>query len=642
MRINELKINSYGKLKDKDIKLDDGINIIYGENEKGKSTLLNYIVNCFYGTSKNKKGKEISDFDKFKPWTGEDFSGKLTYTLDDGKRYEIFREFGKKNAKLYDEHYEDISKKYAVDKSSGSDFFIEQTNVDEGTFISSVVAFQKEVELSEQTQNVLLQRMANSMSSGDDKISYKKAIEKLGKKQLDEIGTSRSQGKPINLVENEIKNLTNRNEDLKKYDRYKYEIEDKKSTLNDELINLNDKINFSEKLSKIMKNEQNQKDRIKQNEARIDSIERDIQDLFDKKEKINTQKEVTYSENNKTINKIPYMILALVCAVIVGGVFFLSKSTLALVIGIIAILSILLCYMINSSKNKKISKSLSEKNEKIATINRETERKKYEIDAKIELLEKNKENEVVEVEKIKNEIMKAVEEEKNKLYTTYNNKLFLGDMESISSSESIDLKINQLQKLINDKNVELYQLEVDKKNIIPLLDEMAENEEKLKSAYEQYEILKEKNEAINIAKDVMESSYQKMKNSVTPQFTGLISKNISKITNGKYNKIVINEEDGILVELENGEYMNANRLSVGTIEQIYLAFRLSAIQNVSNETMPIILDEAFAYFDDNRLAETLKNMKENYENNQIIILTCTNRENEILDRLGYKYNTIKL
>lgn len=642
MKINELKINSYGKLKDKDIKLDDGINIIYGENEKGKSTLLNYIVNCFYGTSKNKKGKEISDFDKFKPWTGEDFSGKLTYTLDDGKRYEIFREFGKKNAKLYDEHYEEISKKYAVDKSSGSDFFIEQTNVDEGTFISSVVAFQKEVELSEQTQNVLLQRMANSMSSGDDKISYKKAIEKLGKKQLDEIGTSRSQGKPINLVENEIKNLTNRNEDLKKYDRYKYEIEDKKSRLNDELINLNDKINFSEKLSKIMKNEQNQKYRIKENEARIDSIERDIQDLFDKKEKINTQKEVTYSENNKTINKIPYMILALVCAVIVGGVFFLSKSTLALVIGIIAILSILLFYMINNSKNKEISKSLSEKNEKIATINRETERKKYEIDAQIELLEKNKENEVVEVEKIKNEIMKAVEDEKNKLYTTYNNKLFLGDMESISSSESVDLKINQLQKLINDKNVELYQLEVDKKNIIPLLDEMAENEEKLKSAYEQYEILKEKNEAINIAKDVMESSYQKMKNSVTPQFTGLISKNISKITNGKYNKIVINEEDGILVELENGEYMNANRLSVGTIEQIYLAFRLSAIQNVSNETMPIILDEAFAYFDDNRLAETLKNMKENYENNQIIILTCTNRENEILDRLGYKYNTIKL
>ena len=55
MKIDELKVNSYGKLKNKDIKFEDGINIIYGENERGKSTLLNFIVNMFYGTSKIKK-----------------------------------------------------------------------------------------------------------------------------------------------------------------------------------------------------------------------------------------------------------------------------------------------------------------------------------------------------------------------------------------------------------------------------------------------------------------------------------------------------------------------------------------------------------------------------------------------------------
>ena len=45
LKIDELKVNSYGKLKNKDIKFKDGINIIYGENEHGKSTLLNFIVN---------------------------------------------------------------------------------------------------------------------------------------------------------------------------------------------------------------------------------------------------------------------------------------------------------------------------------------------------------------------------------------------------------------------------------------------------------------------------------------------------------------------------------------------------------------------------------------------------------------------
>ena len=51
LKINKIKINSYGKLKEKEIKLKDGINIIYGKNESGKSTLLNFIVNSFYGIS---------------------------------------------------------------------------------------------------------------------------------------------------------------------------------------------------------------------------------------------------------------------------------------------------------------------------------------------------------------------------------------------------------------------------------------------------------------------------------------------------------------------------------------------------------------------------------------------------------------
>ena len=65
MKINKIKINSFGKLKEKEIELKNGINIIFGKNEAGKSTLLKFIVNSFYGTSKNKKGKEHSDFQNF-------------------------------------------------------------------------------------------------------------------------------------------------------------------------------------------------------------------------------------------------------------------------------------------------------------------------------------------------------------------------------------------------------------------------------------------------------------------------------------------------------------------------------------------------------------------------------------------------
>lgn len=54
LRIDNLKINAYGNIKNKDISLNKGINIIHGANESGKSTLLSYIVNSFYGISKQK------------------------------------------------------------------------------------------------------------------------------------------------------------------------------------------------------------------------------------------------------------------------------------------------------------------------------------------------------------------------------------------------------------------------------------------------------------------------------------------------------------------------------------------------------------------------------------------------------------
>ena len=90
MKINKIQINGYGKLKDKKLKLEDGINVIYGDNEAGKSTLLNFITNSFYGISKNKKGKEMSDFEKYNPWDEGEFSGKVQYQLDDGNEYEIY------------------------------------------------------------------------------------------------------------------------------------------------------------------------------------------------------------------------------------------------------------------------------------------------------------------------------------------------------------------------------------------------------------------------------------------------------------------------------------------------------------------------------------------------------------------------
>ena len=133
-----------------------------------------------------------------------------------------------------------------------------------------------------------------------------------------------------------------------------------------------------------------------------------------------------------------------------------------------------------------------------------------------------------------------------------------------------------------------------------------------------------------------------MKEEITPKFTQKLSKTIDKISNGKYKNVRINTLGEIIVEDKNGEYINADNLSLGTIDQLYLSLRLASVEEMTTEKMPIILDESFAYYDNERLENILEYLSEEYSKNQIIIFTCTKREVELLNKLNIKYNFIEL
>ena len=66
------------------------------------------------------------------------------------------------------------------------------------------------------------------------------------------------------------------------------------------------------------------------------------------------------------------------------------------------------------------------------------------------------------------------------------------------------------------------------------------------------------------------------------------------------------------------------------------------LDQVSEEKVPIILDEAFAYYDSERLKNILMYLTTEFKNRQIIILTCTNREKDILKQLKINYNYVEL
>ena len=650
MKINKIKINSYGKLKNKEINLENNLNIIYGKNESGKSTLLKFILNIFYGASKNKKGRDISDFEKYKPWDSEEYSGKLTYELDNKNTYEIYREFNKKNPNIFNEKGEDILKEFNIDKNKGSEFFYEQTQINEEMFLATSVAMQQEVKIGRDAQNVLIQKISNLLETGEDNISYKKAVEKISKMQLDKIGTERSREKPINIIQKKIYDIEEKINELKKYENIQYEIEDEKNNLKNKL---KEKEIKNELLKEIkINNEKNnlENEKIKIKEKIIEENKNKINIIKNNLEKINNKitEEKKYEKNidrkyeKNKLNKKLNLFFVLLIILNIFWILFIPQIIENKIIKYIFLLTVptfLIFYIFSKNKlNKKIK--ILEKNNKnnLEKINNE----KNNLENEINIYKNNIEQLLNEIEKIKMENNLKNNLEENRLKNKYEKNMKKNEIEYLLKKDNINYDINLLENEISDLKLEINKLELKKENIEPKLENLSSMEEELYSLNEQYKNLQKTNESIELVKKLLARAYENMKNSVSPRFTKKLSESINTTTKGKYCKLTFNDKQGLIVELENGNYIPAERLSIGTIDQLYLSLRLAMLDEISNEKVPIILDEAFAYYDNERLKNILLYLTKEFNNRQIIILTCTDREKNILKQENINYNFIEI
>lgn len=645
MKINKLKINAYGKIKDKEIDLKNGVNIIYGENESGKSTLLKFISNMLFGISKNKNGKEYSDFEKYKPWNAEEFSGKIDYELDNEKKFEVFRDFKKKSPQIINENKEDITKEFSIDKIKGNQFFYEQTKMDETLFLSTILINQAEVRLEKNDQNILIQKIANLVGTGEDNVSYKRAIDRINRRQLDEIGTERSREKPLNLLLKENQKLEEEKLNLEKYKNNLYDIEEDKKNILENFSNLQERQKYLNEIKLFLDEEKIEFEKIKIKENIKNENNKKINENKNKIVEIENNKKILEEKNNKKINnilknknKLKNNLIILMVIILLLNIFqfILIKNNIFKYIFLLTVPTTLIFIIIYLKiKNKHLNNIKNENNLEIKKI--ENEINNYLNENKI--IEKNNN----QLEKEINEIKNILEKNKEKKLIEINNNY----LEKIEKNifNNYDIIINELeniQKNINDSKIKLNNLDYEKQNLEISLENLVSIEEKIVDNNKKIVNLKKLNESMDLAKELLAKAYEKMKNTVTPKFTENLSKNIEIITNGKYKYVTLQEDNGLIVQLEDGRYIEANRLSIGTIDQLYLSLRLSMVDDLSTEKMPIILDEAFAYYDTARLKNILEYLSNMYSDRQIIIFTCTNREKEIFNEVNIKYNFIEL
>lgn len=606
MKIKHLKINGFGKLKEKEIQLTDSMNIIYGQNEAGKSTLLKFITSMFYGVSKNKNGGTIPEIEKYEPWDTEDFSGKISYQLDDGETYEVYRDFHKKNPQIFNAKAEDISKEFTMDKTKGNLFFEDQIGLEEEIFSSSIITKQAEVQLDEKTQNTLIQKISNILGTGEDTNSYTSIVNKLKKKLNDEVGTSNTREKPINLIEHRIESLKREKEELEQYQENQFQID----------RNINGSTSKIERLKKELEKLRSanlKKEKLKEDENKIQMHQEFIQNMQKDIAILEEEYKDNKQEKKKAFLKMKWIVIGILLILSVMSILFLKNKLLKWIMPALSCL-VFVSLFIQWIKNRKEEK---------VVIQKQKERKQ-----KIDVLEQNKKRQDKELKSMED----AYQQELKNIKKEY----------QIQNFETILEEMNQKQQEINEESITLHTLKVDKNQILPKLERLVGIEEELEDLLEQQEELERKRDNIKRALDAIETAYYQMKEQITPKFTEELSSAMKKIANGKYKSVMINKNSKLVVEQTDGKYITAENLSIGTIDQLYLALRLATIKEITKENMPIILDEAFAYFDNERLENILQYLASEYQNKQVIIFTCTDRECNALNKMKINYQKIEL
>ena len=526
MQIKEAKIFNFGKLQNKTITFEPGINVIYGRNESGKTTLHTFLKSMLFGMEKGRgRVAAASDYNQYEPWHASSFySGALKFSIGSESFY-LERNFYSKEKKDYlrnERDGEELSVAYG-------DLAMLLGGVTGETYESTYDIPQSGAATGAKMSEMLSEYLARATDGTDGSVPVTDAAAALlaRKKELQKIQDSKIR------------------EQNAKAERLGIE----KRMLEEECEG------FRQKVAKY--------------ERELQSIEEKKQYTKETEEKESKNHGIRKKSRGNTDSILLFFPVIIIMFVLVLAEVFAGQTNWMRVIVSLAFALILFCFGMRIRKQN------------------ETER-----------------------------TGESSKEENGQ-----------GD----TSGEEPDQ--NMLQHVISDLRDTLQEKETRLFNI----------EEEIQKSCARTESMRRREEdilALQMACDeilrISKSYYEQMEDMLNEE----ISRMVSLFTTGKYDSVRLNEKGRLSVQTEGREVV-PEALSRGTLEQIYLALRI-AVGNVvtKEEQLPILLDEAFAMYDDERLLYTLKTLEK--LGNQILIFTCQKREMELLNKLGISYHKVEL
>lgn len=600
MKLLELHIDGFGKFHDRTISFHNGINVIYGKNEAGKSTLHTFIRGMLFGIERGRGRAAKNDtYSKFEPWENSGtYEGWLRLEKD-GTVYRIERRFRKDDKSL-----RVINETKGVEEEP-TKAFMEQLlgGLNETAYNNTISIGQLKSATEESMVGELKNYIANMNTTGNMALNITKATSFLrSQKRTLEAGLVPDASveytallAEIRSVDAEISSPEFENQ-LASYQSMRTQVRGVIETTQAEKDALNDKISRGRQVLET---------------AGFDGLPA-VNACISECDGLYQNYQAASAECAKKYRVVLSVLALLLAAAGIGAslLFSLSSafyvplpySVFPAVFGVLAAAVSAVLFLKGRKQKKKFEDCRGKLGACLKTHLGDDSISKEALDAF--------HGRMAEYSRLC--MMVAQAEETVKKY-----------MEDINSLQE---KQNGFSEMIEKQ--QRTQWELEKK--LEHLNNCKNRARALKRVLAENDRIREELAAIDLAIETMTDLSSSIRDSFGLYLNKEASQLVSGITGGIYNSMSIDENLGVFLNTKT-KLVPIENVSSGTMDQVYLALRLAAAKLLQEDggQMPLIFDDSFTQYDDDRLKTALYWLSKAY-GGQMIFFTCHKREAQML------------
>ena len=206
---------------------------------------------------------------------------------------------------------------------------------------------------------------------------------------------------------------------------------------------------------------------------------------------------------------------------------------------------------------------------------------------------------------------------------------------------STDFDLEALRKEKREVELNISKNEINIQNLDLNLNRIQEIEGEIEELRSSMEDLNFEREALELSKSTLLRVMLENKEDNLHKIIEKTSLYFREITEDKYEYVMIDDDLKLSVKSRDlGITIDEKNLSTGTIGQLYLSFRLALIEIISEEKIPLIMDDALLTFDDRRARTTMKLLRKISEDRQVLYFTSSTRDLKVADEM--KINILRL